>query len=328
MRSAAASKVCVIALLWIVTGGCQLLSGVDQLEVKGSDAGPVVDARAEADVVAHMDTGVDGGRGRDAGTDAGGDTGTDAGADVRVDTGLKSDAGTDAGVDWCASQDAGYRVCSDFDLTTGSVTQGFDIGLVPVAGGAGGNFTLDTSVFVSPPNAALGVANPYPKDGTSGINLDATLWPTGSTPTTVHCSAVWNPRKLSTITNDYAHVIDMVLFDDKTESKQIVYLGINMNGDGTIEVLEYYPTGGAGNHVIPYTVPTDEWLPIDLSFTTSSGVTSFRASVDGTAVSGPLLLPFPATSYAILEIGPAYYAGSNVAPSPGWTFDYDNVICY
>jgi hypothetical protein len=262
--------------------------------------------------------------------DARPDGAADAGADAGADTGMKTDAGRDGSVDWCASQDAGYRVCSDFDLPAGSVTQGFDIGLVTVPGGSGGNFTLDTSVFVSPPHGALGVALGYPAHGTGGINITATLWSEGTTPRSVQCSAAWNPHLLSTITNDYAHVIDMVVFSDKTESKQLVYLGINMNGDGTIVVLEYYPQNPliSVSHDIPFTVTTDKWLPVVLSFSPGVGVTQYHGSVGGTPISGSLVMPLPATSYAIFEIGPTYYGGTNVDASVGWKFDYDNVVCY
>ena len=231
---------------------------------------------------------------------------------------------------FCATQRPGHRLCSDFDLPGESVTQGFDLGLVQI-GGVGGTFTLDPTPHVSPPNAALGTATAFPAGGTSGALLVGTLWPLGPTPATVDCSLQWNPQLLSTVVNDYEHVVALVLYADAQTTAPSFSLNVNLQGDGQLLLLEYYPSQPSTNtnHIIPLQVATGGWLPVHMALSASGGSVTYDVSVGGVqAPGGSLALPFPATSHATLQVGPAFFDGTTATQSPGWQSAYDNVVCY
>jgi hypothetical protein len=229
--------------------------------------------------------------------------------------------------DWCAAQDAGYRLCSDFDRPGDGVTQGFDLGLIQVPNSAGGSFQIDPSAFVSPPNGVLGRANPFPAGGVSGTRLVGTLWALGPTPQAVLCTVAWNPQALSTTANDYAHVIEIVLYSSALEDTFVATFSVNMQGDGSLILLEYYPLQPSKNatHTIPVSVVPHAWIPVRLSIGNGN---TFDIAVGDGHTSGALAVPLPSTSHGTLEVGPAYFAGSTTASSPGWLFGFDNAICY
>jgi hypothetical protein len=234
------------------------------------------------------------------------------------------------GVGWCAGQDASYRLCSDFDLPGEAVTQGFDLGLVP-NGTAGGSFQLDPSSFVSSPHSALGVAAAFPAGGTSGDRLEGTLWQLGPTPPTFRCALQWNPRRLSTVGDDYAHIVALAVYTDAQETDQPLSLNVQIRADGSVVFLESYGSQltMAYTVAIPIQVTIGSWYAVQMSFTTTGSATTYTVSVGGIqAPVGTLGVPLPGMSHVNLDLGPAYYAGVTTASSPGWTFGYDNVICY
>jgi hypothetical protein len=257
---------------------------------------------------------------------------TDAGADTNPsDTGTGPDRYVPPGDDWCASQDAGFRLCSDFDLPDAAVTQGFDLGVVPVPFGAGGSFQLNSMVSVSPPFSALGIGNPFDAGTTSGDRLEGTLSPLGATPTTIRCAVEWMPVHVSTVAGDYAHIFSITVFTDAAEANQVANFSVQMHGDGSLIFLEDYPPSIAMEvpHTIPAQVGTGTWYAVQIVLATSSGTAAYAASVGGVQTgAGMLAVPLPATSHLTLSVGPAYFAGATTTASPGWTFGYDNVICY
>jgi hypothetical protein len=253
-------------------------------------------------------------------------TGTDAeaslpdviGADAPADIGgPEVEAGT---MDWCASQDAGYLLCSDFDQA-GGVTQGFDIGLT--TNGVGGSFNLDTATFVSSPRSALGIASPFSAGETTGDIIVADLWPLGTTPASLSCAFQWDPVALSTTPNDYGHVIEIALWSDAAATTSIVTYNLNMEASGELIMLEY-GTSLNQSHNVTSSIVSGSWTNVSLALTSST----YAVTVGNTMVNGNLGAPFPSTAHITVEIGPAYFAGDTTAPSPGWTFGYDNVICY
>jgi len=257
------------------------------------------------------------------GLDTGDASPNDASHDAMID-GADGAITSEASGDFCTAQSA-YRLCSDFDQS-GGVTQGFDIGLVAVPNGQGGTFTLDTNDFVSSPNGALGVANPFGAGQVSGTRIIGTLWPLGATPASLDCQAQWKPLALSTTANDYAHVVAVSFYSDAQENDQFASLNLNMQGDGTLVLLEYGPKTAQFN--VPITVTTSSgWLPVYLSVTFGSTLT-YSIEVNGASTgSHPFVNTMPSTSHAEFEVGPAYFGGSTTTQSPGWTFAYDNVVC-
>lgn len=174
---------------------------------------------------------------------SGGDTTGDAGLqDASGDVSRSDVSSTPADAGFCERQAPGYRICSDFDPPRGSVTESFDRGLVPVPGGAGGTFDFDTTLFVSPTRGARGVASAFAPGGTSGVRLIARLWPLGPTPSSLNCSLAWYPVSLSTVANDYAHVVQVAVYETADASKQIASLSFNMQGDGRLVFHEDYPS--------------------------------------------------------------------------------------
>jgi hypothetical protein len=294
---------------------CNALTRVGSLK----ESPCVPDCGAEADTV---DAG-------DATVNAGDATVNEDGATPALDA--TGDAPADAAPGWCAAQDASYRLCSDFDLPDGPVTQGFDLGVVPVPYGEGGTFQLDPKSFVSPPHGGLGVANPFPAQQTSGVRLEGTLWALGPSPSTVQCTLQWNPHKVSTVSGDYAHVAALGVYSDAQQNDQEANFSVQMHADGSLIFLEIHTTDTPMDvpHAIPIQVSLDAWYAVEMSFTTSAGVTTYSVSVGGVPAAGnTLVLPLPTPSHGAVAVGPAYYAGATTEPSPGWTFGYDNVICF
>lgn len=76
---------------------------------------------------------------------------------------------------------------------------------------------------------------------------------------------------------------------------------------------------------LPASVVVGSWVSIQMQFTTGAGPsTAFSVSVDSQQVKGMLLQPFPSPMTATLSIGPTDLGSA----SSGWSFFYDNVICY
>lgn len=251
------------------------------------------------------------------------------------DAGQSDGASADASVDsrppsnWCAARDAGYRLCSDFDQSD-AVTQGFDLGAETVPGSVGGSFALDSTDFVSPSNSALGKANPFAPGQTTGIRLIGTLWPLGPIPAAVDCTLMWKPVGLSTTAQDYAHVVQIVFYTDAQQKSEVASLSINMQGDGAIILLEDYGVQSPDNavHPIGSNITPNTWYPVSLSFASSASGASYQVKVGDKRSAGTLARVLPSNSYGTLEVGPAYFAGATTSPSPGWSFAYDNVVCY
>lgn len=256
----------------------------------------------------------------------GADASVDAITDVAVDAIKTSDANVETGSgDWCASQAAGFVLCSDFDQS-GGVTQGFDIGLEEVQNGTGGSFALDPTSFVSAPNGALGIANPFGAGQVSGTRIIGTMWPLGPTPKTLDCQFQWKPVALSTTANDYAHVFSIAFYSDAQQNDQLDSINLNMQGDGSLVLLEY----GSQNatHTVPIAITTSSgWIAVDVSLTFGAS-SSYHLTVGAAVAPGSAFVnAIPSTSHTTLEVGPAYFGGATTSSSPGWTFDYDNVLC-
>jgi hypothetical protein len=233
------------------------------------------------------------------------------------------DAGDGGGGDaqgWCASQDAGYVFCTDFDEST-TASKGFDL---ETQVGQGGQFSVTTASFVSSPQSGLGIANPFAAGQTSGDRLIKSLWALGSTPATVTCTFEWDPVALSTAANDYAHVGAFELYSDTSATQQIANYSINLNGSGLLELLEI-SNNNAVSHPITTGVSTGSWLAVTLSLLPGQ---NYSVTVGTHSATGILSYPVATTSHGTLEIGPAYFAGTTTGASPGWTFGYDNVVCY
>jgi hypothetical protein len=276
--------------------------------------------------------------GLDGAADAGADAWFEATADLPPDDAADDgdatgdgNAGGDAGSLWCASQDAGYLLCSDFDRPGESVTQGFDLGLMQVPN-SGGTFQLDPSSFVSPPNAAVGRANSYGASGSGGAFLHGSLWPLGAAPATLDCSVQWSPVELSPAANDWAHIVALSVYSDAATQNEVFDLNVKLLSDGTLALDEIYQGSGPGQsvrHILPISIATGQWYSVHMSLTNGAGGTSYAVTVGGVqAPGGTLMHPLPASSHGTFRTGPAYYQGANTTPSPGWTFRYDDVICY
>ncbi len=250
-------------------------------------------------------------------TDASGDVATtDAPPDVITTP--------DGAATWCATQDAGYRLCADYDESN-NVTQSFDSeGQV----GVGGTLSISTSTFVSASQSAFGIANPFGPGQTSGDREIKALWALGATPGSISCTLQWDPVALSTTQNDYAHVISIGLYADSAGTQALVSYNVNMLATGQLVLLEYYPNQGSANatHVISSSIAVNTWRAVTLTF--SATAQTYSASYGTSGTSGVLAKPVPSTSFASAEIGPAYFGGSTTTASPGWAFGYDNVICY
>jgi hypothetical protein len=182
--------------------------------------------------------------------------------------------------------------------------------------------------YVSPAESALGIANPFSAGQTSGDRLQKSLWPLGSTPKAISCALQWDPVALSTTTNDYAHILEIALWSDTAATQSIVTYSVNMQGNGQLVMLEYYASQPLANatHNVTSSVVVNKWTPVMLSVSASTQM--YSVTVGTLSASGVLSKPLPTTSHATLEIGPAYFGGNTTASSPGWTFGYDNVICY
>jgi hypothetical protein len=232
------------------------------------------------------------------------------------------DVTVDAG-DWCASQEAGYRLCADFDDSL-TAAQGFDL---EAKQGVGGQFSLNTATFVSAPESALGVANPFDAGQTSGDRLEKSLWLLGPTPSTFECTLQWNPAALSTTPNDYAHVLELALWSDAAGTQSIVTYSLNMQVNGQLVMLEYYAsmTSASATHLVTTSV-APKWTNVVISI--SATAQTYSVTVGNMNAAGNLSKPIPSTSHGVVEIGPAYFGGDTDASSPGWTFGYDNVLCY
>jgi hypothetical protein len=240
-------------------------------------------------------------------------------SDAANDTAV-SDGSTGDGAGWCASQDAGYRFCTDFDESMSAV-QGFDL---ETTVGQGGQFNVTTTQLVSPPHGALGVASPFSPGQTSGDRLIKSLWALGTTPATFTCTFQWNPVALSTTANDYAHVAAFELYSDEAATQQIANYSINLNGNGLLELLEISNNNAVSHPITTGGVATGSWLSVTLSILPGQ---NYSVTVGTKGATGILSYPVATTSHGTVEIGPAYFAGTTTSPSPGWTFGYDNVIC-
>jgi hypothetical protein len=93
---------------------------------------------------------------------------------------------------------------------------------------------------------------------------------------------------------------------------------------GNVLVAQYVPTPES-NVATPTSVAIvpGDWVHVTLALTSSSSSAAYTVTIGGTTKSGTLLA-FPATSQIGVSIGPNDYSGG----SSGWSFDYDNVICY
>ncbi len=358
-RSRVAPGVAVGALVIALSPGCSLFVSTNGLDNGAAQDGSTPDggrgtpdARPRKDASMRDAHAVDAPRGRDSGEvdsttpkDARVPVDARTPADVRIDTSRPVDApvdvghtptpdahtvdaGSDANVDWCSTQTGAYVLCADFDM--GPVTKSFDLGLS--ANGVGGSIQTDPALFVSPPNSALGVADPYWANGGSGGDvLVGTLWSFGASPAMFRCAAAWNPQAVSTVGGDYSHIVAIEV--NNSSSDQVVNLSVQMHSDGNLYLLEDYP-GGAGDveHALDVTVSLNTWYEVSMAFTTSATATTFAVSIEGgptmETATGSLAKPVPAMSSGEVDVGPAYFGGDTDAASPGWTFAYDNVICF
>jgi hypothetical protein len=119
-------------------------------------------------------------------------------------------------------------------------------------------------------------------------------------------------------------VLEIGFWSDTGETNSISALRIELHSDGGLLFTE----SGAMSQMIMIPVPvmpSSVWLPIEVSLTLSSSPT-YHVQVSDFDASGTLVNPIGPASHAMLEIGP-YCTGMTTEPSPGWTFDYDNVTC-
>jgi hypothetical protein len=276
----------------------------------------------------------DGGMGSDGPTDSGTERSHDTGEkpdsrnlDSAADDGLPPDAGGD----WCSRQEAGFRLCSDFDLPDAGVDQGFDLGFLYT--GSGGGFAFDNGTFVSPPRSAQGSPMSFGPGGNAGVQLNGSLWLYEPTPATVTCSLAWLPISIPTTAGVYSHVLFLSFYASGDAGTSLRDIGINiMNGDELqfLDAIRANPslsTTASFGPFVPSSPP--KWTQVKLTLTAgSSGTTTYSASVGGLTAKGTLGVSLEAMTHATLGVGPAFYGGGTLAFTPPWIFDYDNVICY
>jgi hypothetical protein len=252
----------------------------------------------------------------------------DARSDSEDEGATQDGSRSDGGGGFCAMQnDAGYLLCSDFDPPAQTVMGDFET--IASVGSHGGTFSL-SKIHVSAPYGALGVANPFPAGGTTGVYFMSTLW-TESTPHSLRCSLEWNPQALSHVPNDFGRVVSIGLGrgsgDAGTEPNT---LDLNMLASGELVMVEYYPSFPSSvTHDITSAITTKRWYAVELAVTPPSKylvTVTGEGSVD-TSIQGQLKYPIPSTSVGTIDVGPAYYDESTTEESPGWSFDYDNIVC-
>jgi hypothetical protein len=305
---ARASLVAALVLLAPVVGACELVFPIDAYEGAGAaDASPTDGSAGEV------------------GSDVGGDVGRETGPDA-----FAPDTGSDAG-DWCANQQPGYLLCSDFDLLDGGVTQGFDPDLAYV--GDGGAFVFDTTYFASPPRSARGVAAGFPEGGTAGVQLNGDLWGLEATPASVTCSLEWWPI-VSQVPGGgtYSHILFLTFYSDADGSTPLRGIGLSVLGDGTIQFLDNMdsdPDADTTNNLGTLAEDAGAFTHVEISLTNGGGQTSYAVVVGSVTGAGALTVPLPATSRATILVGPAYYGALDATnpTAPSWSFDYDNVVC-
>ncbi len=220
---------------------------------------------------------------------------------------------------FCAAQEAGYRVCADFDESS-NVVQSFDLASQY---GVGGQFSVTTTTFTSPPQSALGVAFAYDAGQFGGDYLVKSVWPLGTTPS-ITCDFDWQPVAVSTVANDYAHLMEVALWSDDAATQGIVTYSLNLQGDGSVVLLEFGNTTNA-SHTVTSTITLGTWVHVQIAIDVGSQL--YSATIGSANASGVLSTAIPTPSHGTIEVGPVYFGGATTSPSPGWTFVYDNVIC-
>jgi hypothetical protein len=272
----------------------------------------------------------DGGFSPDAAMDSVADRISEAsGGDSRAPDSSIDGPAHDAG-NWCARRDAGYLLCSDFDLPEGGIDQGFNLGFE--YNGSGGSFGFDMGNYVSPPRSAQGAPQAFGPGGTAGVQLSGDLWLTESTPASVTCTVEWLPISIPSTMGVYSHILFLTVYADDDASSELRGIGLNILGTNELQFLDDVGDGTTettSQNFGPY-VPTNppQWTSVGITLTTGGGITSYSAFVGSSSVMGTLMEPLPSTSHVTLGVGPAYYSGQTTAYTPQWIFDYDNVLCY
>jgi hypothetical protein len=298
--------------------------GVDAGGKRGNDApgarGRETGSDAAVDTARHVDTG----------SDAAVDTGrrVDTGSDAAVDTGRHHEASSDGGssasdADWCSQQQATRFFCNDFDRGT-AVTSGWSgLNRDP---DAGTSFTRETTHIVSPPYGAAGVNGAFSgeSDSTSQLYAYLSSGPT-ATPTALTCELEVYPVAFSTVSDDVTAFFQLY-FNTVSEGVVTEASEVDLRSDtaGNVLVAQYVPTPES-NVANPTTVAMlpGHWVHVTLALSSNSSSAAYTVTIGGTTKSGTLLA-FPATTQIGVSVGPDDYSGG----SSGWSFDYDNVICY
>ena len=114
------------------------------------------------------------------------------------------------------------------------------------------------------------------------------------------------------------------MWSDAAATHQIVSYNLNMTASGQLVLLEF-GTGLNSEHPVTSTITTGQWVLVTVSLLPGQ---TYGVTIGGATASGILAKPLPTPSQGTLEVGPTYFAASTLVSSPGWTFGYDDVVCY
>lgn len=266
--------------------------------VPGDAAAPVNDAAAPVDSAFG-----DADDARESGTPR------DATADVQH---------ADASTAFCATLSPRPLFCEDFDVRPLP-------GLWTTVHQVGGSLAMDTSTFVSAPNALLARTDALPV-GQGLDNVLRAMFPLQVAPATVTLDLQLRPA-IADPTPNATLVVAAIDFIDSANNRYSVQLTL-VNGASALNVLLEEQTGFADGttaylaHPIPGTLAVGQWTHVVLAIVLSSA-TAGQAHVSfGAAheLDAPLQVRVTATKLQ-LDVGSSY----ETEPSMGWNVLYDNV---
>jgi hypothetical protein len=312
-------------------------------EASTPDAGRTVDATADVthapDVHAHVDSGADVAEDVAHKVDAARadapitpppdashlvDASHPADVSHPLEASMPADAGTDA--EWCSVQHTPRFFCDDFDLGVAVSTGWAGVNQY----GATNTLTRESTRVVSPPFAALASLPPL-DGGVSSASLYTYLWVTPmALPPTLTCELEVFPASFSTTPNDVISWLSFVFFasPDGGLLSEAETLTLTCDSGGNIQFDEfdaYAPQGSVG-HLAPSPILPGQWLHVKLTLSNMAGQTGYSVSIGALPLTaGTLTRTLPATSQVELAIG---MGDTSQRGSSGWSFDYDNVVCY
>jgi hypothetical protein len=219
---------------------------------------------------------------------------------------------------FCGSLSPAPRFCDDFDEhPLPGVWDSMDQ--------VGGNLSLDTTGFVSPPRALLATNSALQ----SGQPLDAVLrkrFSLPSPPTTFTWGFSLQPVMPDPSTGAAAVVLSLD-FTDSPGNRYSVQFTMEQDGGSIrlrLEEQSGFVDGGVSYvpHVLPDPLPVGQWTSVQVVLTRSAATTaSVHVSFgSATELDASLAMTVDATTLQ-MSVGSSY----ETTPSQGWTTRYDNV---